>query len=46
MGKLEMVKNTRMIDYAIDIYKLVYETEDEIPSGKFYILHVKDLASH
>ncbi|XP_042897232.1 eukaryotic translation initiation factor 3 subunit E-A isoform X2 [Parasteatoda tepidariorum] len=24
LGKLEMVKNTRMIDYAIDIYRLVY----------------------
>ncbi|XP_035208159.1 eukaryotic translation initiation factor 3 subunit E-B-like isoform X2 [Stegodyphus dumicola] len=27
LGKLEIVKNTRMIDYAIDIFKLLYPNE-------------------
>ena len=28
LGKLEMVKNTRMIDFAIDIYHLLYPDKD------------------
>ncbi|GBN55412.1 Eukaryotic translation initiation factor 3 subunit E [Araneus ventricosus] len=32
LGKLEIVKNTRMIDYAIDIYKQLYPSAP-IPEG-------------
>lgn len=36
-AKIELLNNTNMVDYAMDIYKTLYRTED-VPQGTCFII--------
>ncbi|KAJ0547490.1 putative eukaryotic translation initiation factor 3 subunit E [Helianthus annuus] len=38
-AKIELLNNTNMVDYAMDIHKSLYHTED-VPQGKITRLHI------
>lgn len=39
-AKIELLNNTNMVDYAMDIHKSLYRTED-VPQGVFFFSNFK-----